>query len=92
MPVTVNADLRGYSAQVAALNTLQVFLARPVTPNIDSQLIASEIIKLQTYMSTVGATNPPSNKKFDPAKINIAIGDQFLSARIIEAQTAANIT
>ena len=92
MPVTVNKELRGYSAMVAALNTLQTFLVRPVTPAIDNQMIASEIIKLQTYMSTVVATNPPSNKKFDPAKINTSIDDQFLPVRIIEAQTAANIT
>ena len=91
MPVTVNRELNGYSALVGALNTLQVFLGRPVTPAVDNQMIASEIIKLQTYMSTVVATNPPSNKKFDPAKINFSIDDQLLAVRLIEAQTAANI-
>jgi hypothetical protein len=76
----------------SAIKVVQTFTGQPVKASIDDQARAAEIIKLQTFLSTQAATNPPSNKKFDPAKINKAIDDQALPAKIIEVQKAANLT
>jgi diacylglycerol kinase family enzyme len=92
MPNTVNKEVNGHPALVAGVKTLQTALAQPVKLQIDDQLRAAEIIKLQTFLSTQNATNPPSNKKFDPAKINKSIDDQLLGAKLIELQVASNLT
>lgn len=92
MPTTVHKELNSSDHMVAALKTVQAFVGAPVKLAIDDQARAAEIIKLQTFLSTQSATNPPSNKKFDPAKINTAIDDQMLAAKLIEVQKAANLT
>jgi hypothetical protein len=92
MPSTiVHKTIHGSDQMVVALKTLQVFLGQPVKNNIDDQARASEIIKLQKYLSTQSASTP-SGFKFDPAKVNTAIDDQMLAAKIIEVQIAANLT
>jgi len=92
MPTTVHKNLHDNDHLISALKTVETFTGQPVKAAIDDQARASEIIRMQTYLSTQSATNPPSNKKFDPAKINKAIDDQALPAKIIELQVAANLT
>jgi hypothetical protein len=91
MPSIVNASIQGNSDMVSAIKNLQTFLARPVSVGIDNQAIRSEIVKLQTYLSTVAASTP-SGFKYDPTKINRSIDDQALAASIIGLQTAANLS
>jgi hypothetical protein len=91
LPTPVSKILT-HSGEKQALNVLQTFTSQPVLKEIDDQMRASEIIKLQKFLATQSATNPPSNKKFDPAKINTAIDDQLIGAKIIELQNAANLT
>jgi hypothetical protein len=94
MPVTVNKSFHTLKDAGSAFSLLQTFTSRPVvTYGLDNpQALEREIIKMQTYLSTQSATNPPSNKKFDPAKINTSILDQELSAKLVELQVAANLT
>ena len=92
MPTTVHKNINDNDHLASALKTVQTFTSQPVKLTIDDQARAAEIIKLQTFLSTQSATNPPSNKKFDPAKINKAIDDQALPAKLIELQVAANLT
>lgn len=92
MPTPVHKAIGSSDHISAALKVLQTFTSQPVKTAVDDQARASEIIKLQTFLSTQSATNPPSGKKFDPAKINTAICDQDLPAKIIELQNAANLT
>ncbi len=92
MPTTVHKNVHDNDHVSSALKTVQAFTSQPVKVSIDDQARASEIIKLQTFLSTQSATNPPSNKKFDPAKINTAIDDQALPAKIVELEVAANLT
>lgn len=83
MPVAVNKAVQGKGAQAAAVKTLQTFLARPVKVDIDHQMRAAEVIKLQQYLVTQG--------KFNAANVNKTIDDQMLSAKIMELQVAANL-
>jgi hypothetical protein len=92
MPTPVNLSVQGYSAMVTAIKVLQTFNGQTVSSHIDNQMIQKEIIKLQTFLSTQTATNPPSNKKIDPAKICTTIDDQFLSAKIVDLQNGSNLT
>jgi hypothetical protein len=92
MPTTVHKSLASSDHMTSALKTVQSFTSQTVRVAIDDQMRAAEIIKLQTFLSTQSATNPPSNKKFDPAKINRDIMDQDLQGRIIDVQNAANLT
>lgn len=77
---------------VVAIRGLQAYLSRPVSSAIDNQGIATEIIKLQTYLSTVAAGGQPSGFKFDPAKLSKSIDDQQLGAKIIGLQVASDLT
>lgn len=92
MPTTVNRSLQSDSDMIGALRALQAYLGRPVSSGMDDNSIQTEIIKLQTYLSTVVAGGQPSGFKFDPAKINKWIDDQYLEARIKELQVAADLT
>lgn len=83
MPVALNREVHGYDAMNAALETLQIFLGRPVSGTIDNQQIGPEIIKLQTYLQTQG--------KFSAGSINKTIDDQLLPSKIEELQVAANL-
>lgn len=92
MPSQVHLDIKSSDKMTSALKSLQTFTSQPVKVSIDDQAREAEIIKMQTFLSTQSATNPPSNKKFDPAKINRYIMDQDLSAKIIEVQKGSNLT
>jgi hypothetical protein len=92
MPSQVHKSIGSSDHMTSALKAVQSFTSQTVRVAIDDQMRASEIIKLQTFLSTQSATNPPSNKKFDPAKINKDIMDQDLQGRIIDIQNAANLT
>ncbi len=93
MPSTVHNRLDSDAAMVSAIINLQTFLGLPTSgKHMTKPHIAKAVIDLQTYLSTQNATNPPSNKKFDPAKINRYIDDQALAGKIIDLQNAANLT
>jgi hypothetical protein len=94
MPVPVNKHVHGHSDAGTALRTVQAASGQPISVSgIDTpQALEREIIRMQIALSLVSATNPPSNKKFDPAKINKSIDDQMLSAKLAELQVAANLT
>jgi CubicO group peptidase (beta-lactamase class C family) len=79
-------------AMVAAIRTLQTYLSRPVMSGSDPQGLGPEIIKLQTYLSTVVAGGQPSGFKFEPTKVKKAVADYDLVASIIQLQVAADLT
>jgi hypothetical protein len=94
MPAIVNKHINGHQDAGKALRDIQTAVGgTPVAiGGIDHpQGLEREIIRLQTYLSTIAATNPPSNKKFDPAKINKSIDDQQLGQKLLELQVAANL-
>ena len=93
MTATLNLNIQGNSGMSSAIKVLQAYLSRPVSPGIiDNQSLAAEIIKLQTYLSTVVAGGQPSGFKFDPLKICKSIDDQQLAARLMTLQVAADLT
>lgn len=84
MPTAVNKHIEpSKSAVTVAVKTLQSYLGQPVKVQIDNQMRAAEIIKLQQYLVTQG--------KFSAGNVNKSIDDQMLGAKIIELQTAANL-
>jgi hypothetical protein len=83
LPVTVNKHISGKAAVTSAVKTLQTFLGRPVSVQIDHQMRAAEIIKLQQYLVTQG--------KFSAGNVNKSIDDQRIGAKLIELQNAANL-
>ena len=92
MTTTVHRDITSDTDMIGAIRVLQAYLGRPVSTAIDDYSLQSEIIKIQTYLSTVVAAGQPSGFKFDPTKINKSIDDQYLSARLIQVQVAADLT
>lgn len=92
MPSVLNTNLNTYDGMVVAIRQLQAYLSRPVSSQIDPQGLGPEIIKLQTYLSTVVAGGQPSGFKFDPAKVRKAVADYDLAGSIIQLQTAADLT
>lgn len=93
MPAVVNTNINPTNNDmVQSLRVLQAYLSRPVSTAIDDQGIQAEIIKLQTYLSTVVAAGQPSGFKWPPTGIAKYIGPGKLAENIIALQKAADLT
>lgn len=83
MPTPVKKHENSSGAHVTSLKTVQTFLSQTVRLQIDDQMRAPDIIKLQNVLVGLG--------KFSAGNVNKAIDDQMLGAKITELQTAANL-
>jgi hypothetical protein len=81
VPTAVNKAIQGTGAP--ALRVLQTYLSRPAPIDLDHQMRAAEVIKMQQYLVTQG--------KFSAGNVNKSIDDQMLPAKIMELQVAANL-
>lgn len=83
MPTPVHKAVSGRSALTSSTKTVQAFLGRTVVQQVDHQMQAAEIIKLQQYLVTQG--------KFSAGNVNKSIDNEHLERKMIEVQIAANL-
>lgn len=83
MPTPVKKHENSTDAHTSSIKAVQTFLGQTARVQIDDQMRAADIIKLQGVLVGLG--------KFSAGNVNKSIDDQMLGAKITELQTAANL-